>query len=269
MELVPAADAVRFLSQSAPVPWVRRMLLWMICSDEIDPFFLAGRSIATAPAMAYLHVMGRGEEPSEAERARFIERNFEPELAAKLLIAKPMDDVEQIVCSWSKEDEELHPVSAGPFLYAEHIDWDLGSVDSEVYVSGGDRPFLFSESDELLAGIPRPCIYNIELRGLGFDREKIEMLQPQVSLASAQAFGTTEAKRKGRPRSWDWDGATLHLLAAANSPDGLPTGHGAQARIEGIISDWFVASSGNSPAESQVRDHAVKIMAAINKPKNR
>ena len=47
-----------------------------------------------------------------------------------------------------------------------------------------------------------------------------------------------------------------HLLSIAQTPDGLAMGQGAQAQIERLIADWFMTSTGNSPAESQMRHHA-------------
>src|SRR3546814_8519978 len=48
-----------------------------------------------------------------------------------------------------------------------------------------------------------------------------------------------ESKNKGgRPPTWDWEGALIHVTAIANTPDGLPSERGAQARIEELIHDW-------------------------------
>jgi hypothetical protein len=70
----------------------------------------------------------------------------------------------------------------------------------------------------------------------------------------------------GRPRKWDWDGALTHLLTVAQHPDGLPTGPGAQAHIEKLIAEWFIASSGSSPTTSQVRTCAQRVMQALKTP---
>ena len=65
------------------------------------------------------------------------------------------------------------------------------------------------------------------------------------------------------------EGSTAYLLSIAQTPDGLAMGQGAQAQIERLIADWFMTSAGNTPAESQVRQHATKIMIALNRPKSR
>lgn len=69
----------------------------------------------------------------------------------------------------------------------------------------------------------------------------------------------------GRPPKWDWEGAMAHVVAVANTPDGLETGPGAQAAIERLIADWFTRASkdAGAPSESEVRKRASCIMKAI------
>jgi hypothetical protein len=42
----------------------------------------------------------------------------------------------------------------------------------------------------------------------------------------------------------------------------------AQAQIERLIAEWFTKETGDAPADSQVRQHATKIMRALKKPEN-
>lgn len=72
-------------------------------------------------------------------------------------------------------------------------------------------------------------------------------------------------ERRGAPRKWDWEGALIQVVATANSPDGLPEGHGAQAEIGRILRDWFQLNQGGEPAQSEIGKRAAKIMAAIGK----
>jgi hypothetical protein len=54
------------------------------------------------------------------------------------------------------------------------------------------------------------------------------------------------------------------IVAEANkNPDGLPHGYGAQTKIEKLMLDWFASRSGETPAESEVRIRASKILAEI------
>ncbi|BAI97996.1 hypothetical protein Sj15T_23990 [Sphingobium sp. TA15] len=73
-----------------------------------------------------------------------------------------------------------------------------------------------------------------------------------------------ESKNKGgRPPTWDWEGALIHVTAIANTPDGLPSERGAQARIEEIIHDWFIQAGGDAPADSEIRKRASAIMKGL------
>jgi hypothetical protein len=62
------------------------MLLWMICSGELIPYFLKGKSIAKCPALAAL-LQGVGDGKS-IDEARTTVRSFTAELAEKILAAK-------------------------------------------------------------------------------------------------------------------------------------------------------------------------------------
>lgn len=73
-----------------------------------------------------------------------------------------------------------------------------------------------------------------------------------------------ETKNKGgRPQSWDWEEVLIHVAAIANTPDGLPSGEGAQARIEEIIQSWFIRTTGAAPSESEVRKRASAVMKRL------
>ena len=97
------------------------------------------------------------------------------------------------------------------------------------------------------------------------------MLLPSSSLGETIGFLTAQPERRrpvGRPPKWDWEGAMANVVSKAQHPDGLPTGPGAQARIEGLITDWFMAEVQDAPASSQVRQRAAKIMRMIETPNN-
>ena len=56
-----------------------------------------------------------------------------------------------------------------------------------------------------------------------------------------------------------------HVVAVANTPDGLETGPGAQAAIERLIAGWFTRASNDAsaPSESEIRKRANRIVKAI------
>lgn len=100
----------------------------------------------------------------------------------------------------------------------------------------------------------------LKVAGEGFDAVRQRLVRYLDSHRSSFA----EPKNKGgRPPIWDWDGAMTHIIAIANMPDGLPSGRGAQASIEGSLHDWFIQTAGNSPSESEIRKRASAIMKRL------
>jgi hypothetical protein len=176
--------------------------------------------------------------------------------------------VEDTATEWTSEDEP-EAVGAGFFVYASLIDWDAGALKTELMESENLEDHLFWDADPHLDSNFENPIYSVSLQGLCFERGVIEMLQPSADLAADRRESVELHARRGRPRVWDWEGATMHLLMRAQHPDGLPTGPGAQAHIERLISDWFAETTGNTPSASQVRQHAGRIMHALKMPESR
>ena len=67
----------------------------------------------------------------------------------------------------------------------------------------------------------------------------------------------------GRSPKWEWESSLCHLVAIANSLDGLPSGPKSQAQIETLIANWFIVTTGDAPAESEIRIRAKKVVNAI------
>jgi hypothetical protein len=267
MELISACDAVEFLAKSAPRPWIKRMLLWMICSNELTPYFLKGKSIARCYALGAV-VQGLDHQVTIEEARTTVRERFTPELAEKILHGKAGEYVETVAYEWDESDEGPRGVSPGYFLKSTNIDWKGDVLEAEIGAFDHIDRAYFLDEEELLLSEFHKADYKVSLTGLSFDRETIEMLQPSVELAPV-AVGQTEIRaRIGRPRTWDWDSATTNLLTIAQKPDGLPTGPGAQAKIERLIAEWFTNETGEAPAASQVRQHATKIMRALKKPES-
>jgi len=88
---------------------------------------------------------------------------------------------------------------------------------------------------------------------------KDEDCQPDKSAAA------TTGRSRGRPPRYDWEGALAHVVAIANTPDGLETGLGAQAEIERLIADYFAQAGddGDTPCESEIRKRASRVIKAI------
>jgi len=109
-------------------------------------------------------------------------------------------------------------------------------------------------------------------RGVSLAPATLKMINERFAVVSQRTYQNLENYRSsffgsknkgGRPSVWDWESALIHLIVQANSLDGLPMDHGGQAQIEKIISEWFMQTTGNSPAESEIRKRASAVMKAI------
>ena len=267
MEIISANETLDFLSRSAPRAWVKRMLLWMIFSNEITAYFREAKSIAKTRVLKLLLDTAR-VVPTPETREALIRENFESKLAEKLIAANDFDEINEVAHQWER-DAEPTPVSCGYFVHATDMDWEGGSIKSVIYYTDVNDDRLFSDSEDLLGSVFQDADFDITLNGWCFDREQIELLQPHIELPRRSEVALGDRPNLGRPRTWDWDSASAHLISIAQTPDGLPVGPGAQAQIERLVSDWFMSSAGNSPADSQIRKHVAKIIKAIKKPDSR
>lgn len=267
MKLVSSADTLDFLGKSAPRPWIKRMLRWMIFDGEITPYFTAGRIVPRASVGLVLVEEGIDLSAPMAERDEAIRQRWNAEYSPRL-VGRNFDElVEDDPVEWSQSDEP-HAVGAGFFVFAEDIDWEGGKLYTEVSdQSSTDLQHLFWDADEHLVSMFAKAEFAASLSGMCFRLDNIEMLQPGAELDAAKGAPQAPSKgRIGRPRTWDWEGALTYLVGIAQHPDGLPTGAGAQAKIEKLIADWFISMTGNSPAPSQIRAWAQKIMGALKSP---
>ena len=100
--------------------------------------------------------------------------------------------------------------------------------------------------------------------------ERFEAVSQRASqsLENYRSFFSGPKNPGGRPSTWDWDGATIHLIAVANTPDGLRLegGRGDNAKIANMMRDWFILKTGNSPDFSDLKKRARKVIDAISKP---
>lgn len=128
--------------------------------------------------------------------------------------------------------------------------------------------FFWDEEEHLPTNFQYEAEFDIYLSGLCFQMDIIEMLLPSGNLVLKDLKLRTASdgnQQVGRPRKWDWEGALAFIISAAQHPDGLPTGDGAQARLEEMIANWFVSKTGDSPATSQIRQRASSIIRGITK----
>lgn len=267
MELIPARETLDFLSKIAPRAWIKRMLLWMIFTDELAPYFLEGRSVARTRMIAIITEALESETFGE-RREELIREQFDPEMAEQLIKADPMEEYREVAYDWPITDGPQH-VASGYFVYAKRINWEIGTVEASVFYKDTCDDDLFWDSDKFFTSELHEPDYEVTLKGLCFHRDHIEILQPNIELSQEAKDHRDERPQIGRPRIWNWDGAITHLLTIAQKPDGLPVGPGAQAQIERIVADWFMTTTGNSPSVSQVRQHVAHIVKALKRPESR
>lgn len=268
MRLIKSKDTVEFLSQSAPRPWVCRMLCWMVVDGQIEAYFEKGSIQPSGSAFQFLlpHRKEAGEYSGE-KMDEILKREYEPEMAEKLVGKRENDKVFDEPIVWEGEDGPFI-LDIGFMLFSSAIDWDAGTLRCDWIPDDRDiREIWFPTSELLYSEFEHPE-YAADFSGIAFELNRIEMLLPSVSTNNLRTETHDAIKRSahiGRPRKWDWEGALAAIIAEAQTPDGLPTGHGAQAKIETMIAEWFEASAGGSPSISQIRQRASKVIGLIQK----
>lgn len=101
--------------------------------------------------------------------------------------------------------------------------------------------------------------------GVTFEPISIEALARSAKNSAAESHLAAKVQNSAprREKKHDWEGALIHVIAWANSPDGLPTGYGAQAKIERSMACWFQKVYKREPAPSELRKYAKRILNEI------
>lgn len=103
-----------------------------------------------------------------------------------------------------------------------------------------------------------------EALGVNFQQAEIEMIVLNAGKSvDPLSAPTGQDCTTGRRRKYDWEGALIGVIALANSPDGLPTGYGAQAKIERMLAGWFQKTHGVEPSSSELRLRARRIVNEV------
>lgn len=270
MKLISSCEAVEFLCQAAPQPWVHRLLRWMALDQEITAY--SKRGVVQAYSNVFAFTAQLYEEAGEFSGEKMdaaIRRNYSPEIAAKLVGKDHDDRYDDDPAKWD-ESESARVVDPGFFLFADEIDWTEGTIRCSWLNPHGELNEILFPSDELFGTEFERAEYEATISGLSFTLNEIELLLPNCDLRRRSNLATEDSvprKAIGRRPKWDWEKAMAFVVSQAQTPDGLPTGAGAQARIEEIIGGWFIDETGNSPSTSQIRERAAKIIAMLNRPK--
>jgi hypothetical protein len=200
---------------------------------------------------------------------RVIREHFDPEMAEKLVGRDGRERVNDEPTNWESEDGH-DAIDLGWVFFADEIDWDAGTIKVGWVPTDRDTADWMFPSGEFFNSEFDSADYEAEFKGMSFSYASIEMLLPSssLSLSSSGIESPVSGRSKvGRPPKWDWEGALSHVVTRAQTPDGLPTGPGSQARLEEIMADWFTQETGESPAPSQIRERAAKIMRSLEMPK--
>jgi hypothetical protein len=104
MELITSSETLDFLSKTAPRAWIKRMLLWMIFTDEIGAYFLEARSIAKTRVFTIVLEALKGDAIGP-KREELIREHFNAEMAEKLIAANEMDDIQEIAHEWGRDEQ--------------------------------------------------------------------------------------------------------------------------------------------------------------------
>lgn len=240
----------------------------MIIDGQIDPYFEKAHIQASGSPVDFLlpHKEEAGELFGDKMDA-ILRREYDADLAEKLVGKRVTDKVLDEPIDWECEDgpDILDP---GYILFASEIDWDAGIVRCDWLPNERDVLSIWFPSGEFLYSEFEHPDFTARLEGMAFELSRIEMLLPNVGREEQPATSRSVSRQLnyiGRPRKWDWEGALAFIISQAQTPDGLPTGHGAQAKIETVMAEWFEESAGSSPSISQIRQRASKVMRLIEK----
>lgn len=245
------------------------MLHAMLMKDELQAWFLSGKTRSEVMVAQILdRIEGMGFEPPSDERDARVRGQLGDEIG-DLIAGK----------TWRERVVEYEmPVESSDgingFVYAElgfihygEINWETGDLICEFIPEKPERPdHLWLGAEDSIGSDYDMNDATAEFRGMHLAREKIELLLPSHYLSSGNGQSSSirpEPRRVGRPAKWDWESALTYTVAQAQTPDGLPTGPGAQAKVETIIAEWFERQTGNSPSVSQIRTRASTIMRMI------
>ena len=113
MHLISSRDALDFLSQAAPRPWVQRLLRWMAFDEELHVYSRSGRVQAhTKVAEFTFQLYETAGEWVGPKMDEAILEKYDLEFAHKLIGKDKMDRVDDEARTWGETDSPIK-VDAG------------------------------------------------------------------------------------------------------------------------------------------------------------
>lgn len=242
----------------------------MLFDDQLRGYFTKGRiQPYTAVGELISDLVPRVGAVRGSLMDEAIQEMFEPEMAGKL-VGKDLHERVNDEPQELDEGEAPQAIDPGYFVFATEIDWDAGTLWAEWIPHERDRWDALFPTEDLLSSEFNNAEFEVRFSGLSFEFGSIEMLLPNYAIGSPTVLVGERIGPKrsiGRPPKWDWEGALAFMIAEAQTPDGLPMGAGAQARIEEMITEWFIRGTGDAPATSQIRERAASIIRSLERPK--
>ena len=267
MRYVSFRDVVVAMGEHAPYNWCK----WALKGALFDGLLWAYAQSGKVKSFAHAAELKSGK--SRHEQGRADRWDLDPkELEAEYDITLPnfsnMEWDERVgIFEWEwSNPEDPWGMAPGYHLWGD-TDWVNSSLLlNDFQVESGWKDFF--SGDQVFEDGPDPRLhYDIEIHGLCFELNQVSAFAPNLNLDEIVSTSTTTIGRRngnaGRPRKWDWTGALVEVIKVANTPDGLPSGQGAQAKIERLMAEWFVKTTKSQPASSQIRSHAQRIMAML------
>lgn len=242
----------------------------MLLNDELQPYFLAGSIRSEIMVGEILNIVKNvGLGPHSDARDEAVRAALGDDIADRI---KGKEWTEYVLdYEEGIEDVEGFVFAALGFIHYGVIDWETGNLNCDYIPDKRERPaHLFEAAEDLLGSEFLSNTVTAKFYSMHLEREKIELLLPTHRLQSGNEKAKPalpEGKRIGRPRKWDWEAALAFVVSQAQTPDGLPEGPGAQAKLETLIAEWFESETGESPSTSQIRTRASAVIQMIKSQK--
>lgn len=259
--MISSRAALDMLCTCAPRAWCKRLLNWEVFNGSLDLYATQGEIAHFVTAKQILAEAGLNSVPSEKELAELVGKIDDNALVSIRRAASaehPFVEIEGYRHEWY-EPCSVIPLPFG-LVPASTVDWEKGTLSAELLRDMVPNEWL--QYPEELFEVGEFETLKISLSGLSFDVAAVEMLVPSASLPNGDAVTVAAAKRLGRPPKWDWDAAMAHVTAIAAQGQ-LPSGDGAQARLEELIAGYFSTQFGAEPATSDIRKRASRIIQAL------
>lgn len=267
-EWIAAREALNLFPDSIPLSWAQSLLMSFAQKGEIQ--VAARQCVITGETECEIEV-----EDGDRYHIALMEHRYGDTSDRRDIHGLPDEYVvisesnsfsnggkDYITLNWSHEVwdyEEPEFIDAPIFSFIESLNWR----DNKVTVCLGDEnkwPDYYGELD----GGPYQGIVRRTFIGVVFDKEQCSEVTSHAYLLSKRK--ESRAGVGGRVPKYNWKSALAHLVAVANSPDGLhPDGNSAitGSGISRILAAWFSSIGEDVPVKSELDAVSREVVTAI------